>query len=187
MLPDEPRIALSLNLWNRVMSANSIGNLEQGGLGVWRRGVSGFGLIDHGVEGGVGIGGGCGGTMGGGVVAEIVGRVEGEDALVAFDEEEPFEEAAALVVEEIFVPAAFGEFGNDNEDAAIGLLGGKLKDVLDDRDDDEAVWRREADKFWGRIAGGYEWFDDKTIPLFVEDFGVFVGFDVNGDDFVGEA
>ena len=62
------------------MSANSIGNLEQVGLGVWGRGVGGFGLVDHGVEGGVGVGGGCGGAMGGGVVAEIVGRVQREDA-----------------------------------------------------------------------------------------------------------
>jgi hypothetical protein len=60
----------------------------------------------------------------GGVVAEIVGGVQGEDALVAFDEKEPFEEAAALVVEEIFVPAAFGEFWDYDEDAAIGLLRG---------------------------------------------------------------
>jgi hypothetical protein len=169
------------------MSANSIGNLEQVGLGVWGRGVGGFGLVDHGVEGGVGVGGGCGGAMGGGVVAEIVGRVQREDAFVAFDEEEPFEEAAALVVEEIFVPATFGEFWNDDEDAAIGLLSGELKNVLNDWNDDEAVWRWETDELWRRVAGGFEWLDDETIPFFVEDFGVLVGFDVNGDDFGGEA
>ena len=40
-----------------------------------------------------------------------------------FDEQEPFEQAPALVVQEIFVPLSFGEFGNDDDDAAFGLLG----------------------------------------------------------------
>lgn len=122
----------------------------------------------------------------GGMVAEIIRRVECVDALVAFDEEEPFEEAAALVVEEILVPLAFGEFGDDDNDAAIGLLSGELKDELNDWNDYEAIGRGKADEFWRRVAGSFERFDDKTIPLFVEDFGVFVGLNVNGDDVGGE-
>ena len=140
-------------------------------------------MFDHGVDGGVGVGRRDGGAMVGGMMAEVVGGVEREDALVAFYEEEPFEEAAALVVEKIFVPAAFGEFGDDDDDAAVRLLGGKLKNVLNDGNDDKAIRRRKADEFWRRIAGGFERFDDEAIPFFGEDFGVFVGLDVNRDDF----
>lgn len=55
---------------------------------------------------------------------EVVGRGEREDAVVPVGEEHPFEEAATLVVQKIFVPMAFDEFGNYHHDAAIGLLGG---------------------------------------------------------------
>ena len=106
---------------------------------------SGFGLFGDGGDGGLGFRSGGGGAVIEGVVAEIVRSVECVDALVALYEQKPFEETAALIVQEIFVPLAFGEFGNDDEDAAIGLLSGELKNVLNDRHDDEAIWRWEAD------------------------------------------
>ena len=61
-----------------------------------------------------------------------------------------------------------------------------MKNVLHDRHDHEAIGRRQANEFRRRIAGGFERFDDEAIPLFVEDFGVFVGLDVNGDDVGGK-
>jgi len=143
-------------------------------------------LFRHGVDRSFSFRSCGGGTMLGRMVAKIVRSVECVDALVAFYEEEPFEEAPALVMEEIFVPLSFGELGNDDDDAAIGLLSGELKDVLDNRNDYEAIGRGKADEFWRRVAGGFERFDHKAIPLFVEDFRVFVGLDVNGDDVGGE-
>src|SRR5580698_8344171 len=108
------------------------------------RGVGGLGLFDDGVDGGFGFGSSLGGAVCRRVMTEIVGRVERVDALVAFDEQEPFEQAAALVVQKILVPPSFGEFGNDDDDAAIGVFGGELENVLNDGDDHEAIWRRDA-------------------------------------------
>ena len=144
-------------------------------------------MLDHVVDGGGGFGAGCSGAVGRGMVAEIVGGVEGEDALIAFYQQEPFEQAAALIVEEIFVPLAFGEFGDDDDDAALGLFGGELKNVLNDRHDHEAIRRRKSNEFRRRIASGFEGRDNEMVPFPGEDFGMFVGLDVNGDDVGGEA
>ena len=92
-----------------------------------------------------------------------------------------------MVVEEIFVPLSFGEFGNDDDDAAIGPFGGEPKYVLDDRNDHKAIRRRKANEFRRRITGSLERFDNQTIPLFVENLGMFVGLDVDGDDIGGKA
>ena len=64
-------------------------------------------------------------------MAEIVRRVEREDALVAFHEKQPLEQAAALIVQKIFVPLPFGEFGNDDNDATIGMLRGELQECIE--------------------------------------------------------
>jgi hypothetical protein len=42
-----------------------------------------------------------------GMIAEVIGGAHGEDTLVAADLQHPFEQAATLVVEKIFVPRAF--------------------------------------------------------------------------------
>ena len=101
-------------------------------------------MFGDGVDGGFGCGARGGGTVIGGMVAEIIGGVERVDALVAFYEQQPFKQAAALVMKEIFVPLSFGEFGNDDNDAAIGLFGGELENVLNDGNDHEAIRRRDA-------------------------------------------
>ena len=125
--------------------------------------------------------------MRGGVVPEVVRRVEREDALVAFDKEKPLEQATALIVQKIFVPLAFGEFGDDHDDATLGLFRGELKNVLNDRHDHKAIRRGKADEFRRRIAGGFERFYDEAVPFFVKNFGMLVGFDVYGDDVGGES
>ena len=118
---------------------------------------------------------------------EIVGRVEREDALVAFDKKQPFEQTSPLVVQKIFVPFSFGQFWNDDNDASFGLLSGQLKNVLHDRHDHEPIGRRQVNEFRRRIASVFERLDDEAVPFFAEDFRVFVGFDVNRDDVGGEA
>jgi hypothetical protein len=58
-----------------------------------------------------------------GVVGDVVGRAGGENARVPADEKRPFEEPAALVVQEVFVPAILDQFGNDHDNLAVGMLG----------------------------------------------------------------
>jgi hypothetical protein len=53
---------------------------------------------------------------------DIPGRSHRKDALIAAGEKHPFQKPAALIVEEIFVPFVFHEFGYDDNNAAIGML-----------------------------------------------------------------
>ena len=46
-------------------------------------------------------------------------------------------------MQEIFVPALLNQFGNDDDDAAVGMLPGKLQNVLDDGNDNEAIGGRK--------------------------------------------
>jgi hypothetical protein len=56
------------------------------------------------------------------LVGQVVGRRNGEDAVVAAGQQHPFEQAAALVVKEILVPMILDKLGNDHHDAAVGML-----------------------------------------------------------------
>lgn len=76
-------------------------------------------------------------------IGEIAGRGEREDALIALGEERPFEEAAALVVQEIFVPVIFHQLRDDHHDAAVRIFLGQLQHILHHRNDYQAVGRRE--------------------------------------------
>src|SRR5438045_9509531 len=55
-----------------------------------------------------------------GLSGDVVWRADGENALVAADQERPFKEACTLIVQEIFVPAIFDQFGNDNNNMPRG-------------------------------------------------------------------
>jgi len=57
-----------------------------------------------------------------GMIAQVIGGVDGENALVATNFQHPFQQAAALVVQEVFVPRAFDQFGDDHDDAAVRML-----------------------------------------------------------------
>ena len=78
-----------------------------------------------------------------GVFAEVVGCADGEDAFVAADLQGPFQEAAALIVQKIFVPAAFYEFGDDDHDAPLRVLFGQVQNVLKNGQYDKSVRRRQ--------------------------------------------
>ena len=82
---------------------------------------------------------GAGGGGGFQLVGEVTGGGEGKDALVALGQEGPFEQAAALVVQEILVPAIFNESGNNDNDSAVGIFFGEIEHVLNQRDDDETI------------------------------------------------
>ncbi len=57
-----------------------------------------------------------------GLIRDVVGRVDGENALVAADEECPFEEPAALVVQKILVPVIFDKLWNHNNNMSIWMF-----------------------------------------------------------------
>src|ERR1700686_3349803 len=78
-----------------------------------------------------------------GVFAEGVGCADGEDALVAAALQGPFQEATALIVQKIFVPSAFYEFGDHHHNAPLRVLLGQVQDVLKNGQDDESEGRRQ--------------------------------------------
>src|SRR5713226_9372495 len=67
---------------------------------------------------------------------DVPGRAHRKDALVAADEQHPFQKPATLIVKKIFIPFVFHELGYDHDDGAIRILFRKIKDELDDRNDD---------------------------------------------------
>jgi len=97
--------------------------------------------------------------------SEVVGSADGEDTLIAADQEHPFEQAAALVVKKIFVPVAFDEFRNHHNDAALWMQRGQFEDVLKNRYDDEPVRRRQDQELGRRMAGCAERRLDVALPL----------------------
>src|SRR3984893_14679015 len=95
---------------------------------------------------------------------EIVGRRKREDALVSVHHQHPFQQAAALVVEKIFIPAAFHQFGDHHHDASIGMLHRKIENGLNQRSDHEAIGRSERHQFWQRITRSAEWSQHIAFP-----------------------
>ena len=57
-----------------------------------------------------------------GLFPDVPGRAHREDAFIAAGEKHPFKKAAALIVEKVFVPFVFHEFGYNHNNAAIGML-----------------------------------------------------------------
>jgi len=76
-------------------------------------------------------------------MGKVVRGGQGEDAVITADEEHPFEDAAALIVEKIFVPMAFDQLWNDDDDAAVWVFAGKFKDELHYGNENEAIGRRQ--------------------------------------------
>jgi hypothetical protein len=57
-----------------------------------------------------------------GRLRDVVGCAGRIYALVAADQEGPFEEPGALVVQEVFVPTALHQFGNDHDNLPVGVF-----------------------------------------------------------------
>src|SRR5208283_2202834 len=118
--------------------------------------------------------------------ADVPGGADGKDALIALHEEQPFQQAATLIVEEVLKPAVFDKFRYDDDDFAIGMLPGEIEDELNDGNNDEAIRRRQDLELRRFLAGGAEGLLDVALPVFAEQFGVFGGLDVQGDYFGGK-
>jgi len=121
------------------------------------------------------------------VIGNIAWRGESGNALIALGEEGPLEQAAALVMQKIFIPAIFDERGDDDDDRALRMFCGESKNVLDERDDHETIGRRKNRESGGILAGVAKRSFDVASPLVVQQFDMFAGLDVDGDDFRGDA
>src|SRR6267154_51372 len=118
-----------------------------------------------------------------GLSGDVVWRADGENTLVAADQERPFQEACTLIVQEILVPAIFDQFGNDDHNLTIGVLFRELENVLHQGNDDEAVGRRQRGERRRHDPGGLKRLLDVAFPFLVQKPGMLAGLNVNGDDF----
>ena len=119
----------------------------------------------------------------GGLSGDVVWRADGENALVAADQERPFQEACTLIVQEILVPAIFDQFGNDHNNMTIGVLFRELENVLNQGNNNEAVGRRQRGERRRHGPGGSKRLLDVALPFLVQEPGMLAGLHVNGDDF----
>jgi len=60
------------------------------------------------------------------------------------DQERPFEEPGALIVEELLDQRIFDKLGNHDNNMPIGVLSESSENVLNDGNDDEAVGRWQS-------------------------------------------
>ena len=56
---------------------------------------------------------------------DVPRRSHRKDALIALDEQHPFQKPATLIVKEVFIPFVFHELGYDHDDAAVGMKSGR--------------------------------------------------------------
>ena len=121
-----------------------------------------------------------------GLLRDVIGRAGGINALVATDQEGPFEEPGALVVQEVFVPTALHQFGNDHDNLSVGVFLGEFENVLNDGNDDEAIGRWKKNQLGRLDAGGAEGLLHVALPFRTQELGMFARLNVNADDFRGK-
>ena len=116
-----------------------------------------------------------------GALADVPGSADRENSGIAAGEEDPFQKAAALIVEEVFVPPVLDQLGYDNDDAARRMLRREIENELDDRNDDETVGRGKDVQFGRLFAGGAIGLDNVTVPVELKEFGLLGGVHVESD------
>src|SRR5271155_3691740 len=96
---------------------------------------------------------------------KIVGRRDGENIFVAAHQQQPFEQASTLIVQKIFVPAIFHQFWNQHYELAVRMLFGQRQDVLNNRNDNKAVRRREDLELGWLATDLAKRADDVALPI----------------------
>src|SRR3984893_3851007 len=86
-----------------------------------------------------------------------------------------------MIVEEEFIPFVFHKLGYDHDDAAIRMLFRKVENELNDGNDYEAVGRRQDMDLGWLLACRAEGLLNVVFPVVLKQFGMLVGFDVQGD------
>src|SRR5256884_2698173 len=107
------------------------------------------------------------------LLRDVVGRAGGINALVAADQECPFEEPGALVVQEVFVPTALHQFGNDHDNLPVGVFLGEFENVLNDGNNNESVRRWKKNQLGRLDARGAERQLHVTLPFRTQELGMF--------------
>src|SRR5712691_8680 len=121
-----------------------------------------------------------------GGLRDVVGRAGGVYALVATDQEGPFKEPGPLVVQEVFVPTALHQFGNDHDNLSVGVFFSQFENVLKDGNDDEAIGRWKKNQLGRHDTRGAEGLLHVALPFRTQELGMFARLNVNGDDFRGK-
>jgi hypothetical protein len=103
-------------------------------------------------------------------------------APVSLEIQHGFQGRSALVVEHVVIPVPFDDFGNDHGDLAVGILARELQDVVHNRRDDETIGRGKHHQFRRVHAELQDRLFHESVPLLPEEYGVFSGIDVQGDD-----
>src|SRR5579883_2305984 len=108
----------------------------------------------------------------------IPGDVDDDDLRIATQHQKRGEGFAALVVEEVVIPAALDQLGDDDRNFPVGVMVLLEKDVVVNRRDDVAERRFEDDQFRGGEMAGFGGLFGPLLPALAEFVGFFAGFDV---------
>ena len=74
-----------------------------------------------------------------GLSPDVPRRTHREDAFIAAGEKHPFQDPATLIVEEVFVPSVLHKLRYNHNDAASRIFFRKVKNELNNGNDDKAV------------------------------------------------
>jgi hypothetical protein len=74
-----------------------------------------------------------------GLLPDIPRGAHGNDAFIAAGEKHQFQKAAALIVEEVFVPSVLHQFRDDDHNASPRILFREIENKLNYGNDDEAI------------------------------------------------
>ena len=66
-----------------------------------------------------------------GSLGQVIRGGKRVDPAIAIGQQRPFQQARSLIVQEVFVPVAFHQRGNQYDDAAIGIFFRQFQHVLD--------------------------------------------------------
>jgi hypothetical protein len=109
-----------------------------------------------------------------------------EDAFIAARQKHPFQKAASLIVEKVFVPSVLHKLRYDHNNAAIGMFLRKIENELNDGNHDKAVRGRQDLELWRLLALRAERSLNVLFPIVVKQLRMLVGLDVQGDHFRGK-
>ena len=99
---------------------------------------------------------------------DVPGRTHGEDAFIAAGEKHPFQKAATLIVQEVFVPFIFHQLRDDYDNAARWIFLSQIENELNDGNDDKAVGGRQDVKLRWFLALRAERAVNVLLPVVLE-------------------
>ena len=98
-------------------------------------------------------------------------------------QQHPFQKTPPLIVKEIFIPPVLHEFRNDHHDAARRILFRNIKNELHNRNNHEAIRRRQNMQLRWLLARRAERLLHVVIPVFLQQLRMLAGVNVQGNHF----